>query len=161
MPHDSAASRASESHKRRVLAIGVFDLFHVGHLRYLQSARNFASHLTVAVTTDAISRSIKGKQPVISQDHRLEIIRGLGCVDKAELQPTSTEETQVAGIWIKSWNIDHVAVSKEWEGSQRWYRLIPVLAEHCISVSFVPYTEVISTTQVIEKIVHANKERYT
>jgi len=152
MPKETDFSNLHETNKGRVLALGVFDLFHVGHLRYLQYARSVASHLTVAVTTDEISRAIKGKLPVIPESQRLEIIRGLGWVDDARLQPVSTEFTYEATLWVTAWNINHFVVGGDWEGSPRWDRLKPSLAEHSISVSFVPYTQDISTTKIINNI---------
>lgn len=137
---------------RHVLAIGVFDLFHVGHLRYLQYARAQGHHLSVAVTPDAIGLAVKGKYPVIPEDQRMEIIRGLGWVDVVRLLPASTDQTQAAAEWIQDWGIDHVVAGGGWSGSPRWARLIPALAARGISVGFAPHTEHISTTQIIASI---------
>jgi cytidyltransferase-like protein len=137
----------------RVLAIGVFDLFHIGHLRYLQYARALGNHLVVGVTPDAIALSMKGKRPVIPEEQRMEIIRGLGWVDVVALLPSSTEETQVAAEWMNIWGIDSVVVGGEWIGSQRWIRLEPALAERGISVTFAPHTKLVSTTQIVAKII--------
>ena len=65
------------------LANGVFDLFHVGHLRYLQGAKREADVLVVAVNSDASARRLgKGPgRPVIPEDERAEIVAGLACVD--------------------------------------------------------------------------------
>lgn len=135
-----------------VLAIGVFDLFHVGHLRYLLYARAQGHHLSVAVTPDAIGLAVKGKCPVITEDQRLEIIRGLGWVDAVRLLPASTEHTDAAAAWIQDWGINHVVAGGGWSGSPRWARLIPALAERGISVGFAPHTEGISTSQLITTI---------
>lgn len=137
---------------RRVLAIGVFDLFHIGHLRYLQYARVQGGHLTVGVTPDVVTLAVKGKQPVIPETQRLEIIRGLGWVDQAVLQPTSTEDTVAAAQWIAAWGIDHVVAGGGWAGSLRWQRLIPALALREVTVSFAPATEGISTTEIIARV---------
>ncbi|MEO1231909.1 MAG: adenylyltransferase/cytidyltransferase family protein [Myxococcota bacterium] len=65
-----------------VLANGVFDLFHVGHLRYLEAAAREASILVAAVNSDASTRAYKGpKRPVIPQQERAEILCSLTCVD--------------------------------------------------------------------------------
>ncbi len=64
------------------LANGVFDLFHVGHLRYLEAAAEEADRLVVAVNSDASTRAYKGPgRPVIPEAERAEIVAGLGCVD--------------------------------------------------------------------------------
>ncbi len=143
---------AADNKNQRVLAMGVFDLFHIGHLRYLQYARTRGAYLSVGVCPDAIVLTLKGKVPVIPQEQRLEIIRGLGCVDKADFIPSSTEETQVAAQWIAAWGIGHVVIGDGWSDSPRWQRLRPVLAERGISVEFVPQTEEISTSKIIKSI---------
>ena len=64
------------------LANGVFDLLHVGHVRYLEAARQLADRLVVAVNSDASTRAYKGPgRPVIPQDERAELIRALRCAD--------------------------------------------------------------------------------
>jgi glycerol-3-phosphate cytidylyltransferase len=136
----------------RGLALGVFDLFHVGHLRYLQFARRRCRRLIVAVASDAIGATVKGKKPVIPEAQRLELIRGLDFVDEANLVPSSTEYAETAAIWISEWGIDHVISGGGWEGSDRWRRLTPLLAAQGISVEFAPETEGISTTQILESI---------
>ena len=69
------------------LANGVFDLFHVGHLRYLQGAKELADVLVVAVNTDASARQLgKGPgRPVVPEHERAEIVAALACVDHVVL----------------------------------------------------------------------------
>ncbi len=65
-----------------VLANGVFDLFHVGHLRYLRAAAEEAETLVVAVNSDASTRRYKGPdRPVIPEAERAELVAALPCVD--------------------------------------------------------------------------------
>ena len=64
------------------LANGVFDLFHVGHLRYLEGAKREADLLVVAVNNDASTRANKGEgRPVVPEAERAEIVAALACVD--------------------------------------------------------------------------------
>lgn len=64
------------------LANGVFDLLHVGHVRYLEAAKQLADRLVVAVNSDASTRAYKGPdRPVIPQDERAELLRALRCTD--------------------------------------------------------------------------------
>ena len=69
------------------LANGVFDLFHVGHLRYLRGARELADVLVVAVNSDASARLLgKGPgRPVVPEGERVEIVAALACVDHVVL----------------------------------------------------------------------------
>lgn len=70
--------------KKRVMAVGVFDILHLGHLHYLQEARKLGDELVVVVATDEMVRKRK-HQPIISAEMRLEMVRGLKPVDDAVL----------------------------------------------------------------------------
>jgi rfaE bifunctional protein nucleotidyltransferase chain/domain len=75
-------ARATRAGKTVALANGIFDLFHVGHLRYLEGARALADVLVVAVNSDVSTRRNKGPgRPVVPEDERAEIVAGLACVD--------------------------------------------------------------------------------
>lgn len=75
----TAAARAGRT---IALANGVFDLFHVGHLRYLEGAAALADELIVAVNSDASTRMNKGEgRPVVPEDERAELVAALACVD--------------------------------------------------------------------------------
>lgn len=64
------------------MANGLFDLLHVGHLRYLEGAKHEADLLVVAINSDDSARAIKGPgRPVVPQDERAELVAGLACVD--------------------------------------------------------------------------------
>jgi rfaE bifunctional protein nucleotidyltransferase chain/domain len=68
--------------RRIVLANGVFDLLHVGHVRYLEAAKLLGEILVVAVNSDRSARLSKGAgRPVIPESERAELIGALGCVD--------------------------------------------------------------------------------
>ncbi len=68
--------------KTIALANGVFDLLHVGHVRYLQDARKLADVLVVAVNSDASTRAYKGPgRPVIPERERAEMVAALWCVE--------------------------------------------------------------------------------
>ncbi len=67
-----------------VLANGIFDLLHVGHVRYLEGARAAGSRLVVALNSDDSARRLKGEgRPVVPLAERLEIVAALRCVDWA------------------------------------------------------------------------------
>lgn len=67
---------------RVVLANGCFDLLHVGHIRYLQGAKDEGEYLVVAVNNDASARAIKGAgRPVMGERERAEVLASLEMVD--------------------------------------------------------------------------------
>jgi rfaE bifunctional protein nucleotidyltransferase chain/domain len=64
------------------LANGVFDLLHVGHVRYLQAAAAEADRLIVAVNADASVRRLKGHgRPILDEASRAEMVAALKGVD--------------------------------------------------------------------------------
>ena len=68
------------------LANGLFDILHVGHLRYLEGARLEADILVVAINSDASARRLKGpSRPVVPEKERAELVAGFSCVDHALL----------------------------------------------------------------------------
>lgn len=61
---------------------GVFDVFHVGHLRSLRAARAFGDVLVVGTNSDASVKAIKGpSRPIFPAAERVELLAGLECVD--------------------------------------------------------------------------------
>jgi FAD synthetase len=68
----------------RVMASGVFDIIHSGHLHYLQEARKLGDELVVVVATDATVRRRK-HEPIIPDKMRLELVSALKPVDAAVL----------------------------------------------------------------------------
>ncbi len=79
-------SEAAAAGRTIALANGIFDLFHVGHLRYLKGAKALADLLVVAVNSDVSTRLNKGPgRPVVPEAERAEIVAGLACVDHVVL----------------------------------------------------------------------------
>jgi FAD synthetase len=66
----------------RVMAVGVFDLLHAGHLHYLEQAKALGDHLTVVIAHDDTVRMRK-HEPVTSHDLRMRMVSGLKPVDHA------------------------------------------------------------------------------
>jgi len=76
------AGRLRAAGRRIVLANGVFDLLHVGHIRYLDAARALGDVLFVGLNSDASVRRLKGPgRPVMPQDERAELLAALRAVD--------------------------------------------------------------------------------
>jgi D-glycero-beta-D-manno-heptose 1-phosphate adenylyltransferase len=64
------------------LANGCFDFLHVGHVRYLNAAKNLGGRLIVAINSDESVRALKGEgRPLMPADERAEIIAALADVD--------------------------------------------------------------------------------
>ena len=74
--------------ERITLANGCFDLLHVGHVRYLHSAKELGGRLVVALNSDESVRSLKGKdRPLMPAEERAEILAALTDVDAVVIFP--------------------------------------------------------------------------
>src|SRR5216110_90925 len=70
--------RLRSAGKRLVFTNGVFDLLHVGHVRYLTQARGLGDALIVAINSDRSVRELKGNdRPLINENERAEILGAL------------------------------------------------------------------------------------
>ena len=68
--------------KKLVFTNGVFDILHVGHVRYLEQARGLGDALVVAINSDAAVRELKGKgRPFMNEHERAEILAALRAVN--------------------------------------------------------------------------------
>lgn len=72
-----------------VLCHGVFDVLHVGHLRYLEAAKRYGDYLIVSVTSDRYVNKGPGR-PHFTQDQRMEMLRSLDIIDEVILSDEPT-----------------------------------------------------------------------
>ncbi|MFA5514960.1 MAG: bifunctional D-glycero-beta-D-manno-heptose-7-phosphate kinase/D-glycero-beta-D-manno-heptose 1-phosphate adenylyltransferase HldE [Desulfuromonadales bacterium] len=85
-----ALARLLESERQRgkkiVFTNGCFDLLHVGHVKYLQKARQLGDLLVLGLNSDASVRRLKGaKRPLIGEEERAHILAALHCIDHVVL----------------------------------------------------------------------------
>lgn len=125
----------------RVITFGTFDVFHVGHLRILERAREYGDHLAVGVSTDSMNYSKKKRYPVYDQHERLQIIQALRCVDKVFFE----ESMELKRHYIESHQADILVMGDDWAGK------FDEFSDIC-QVVYLPRTPSISTTAIIEKI---------
>ncbi len=106
-------ARERKRGRRIVLTNGLFDLFHVGHLRGLEQARALGDVLVVAVNRDRRARELKGPgRPIIPERQRAEVVAGLACVDYVVL---FGEDTPAA--LVRALEPDVVAKGSEYRGT--------------------------------------------
>ena len=73
---------------RIVLASGVFDLLHLGHVKFLEEAKKAGgsnAKLVVVVARDSTVEKAKGKKPIMSEDQRFALVSAMKVVDEAVL----------------------------------------------------------------------------
>ena len=82
-----------------VFTNGVFDLLHVGHLRYLQHARGLGGALLIGLNSDRSVRLIKGaSRPITAEAERAEILEALACVDGVVIFDEETPRDLIMAI---------------------------------------------------------------
>ncbi len=126
---------------RRVITFGTFDVFHVGHLRILERAREMGDYLMVGVSTDQLSYEKKGRYPFYNQIERIDIISSLRCVNEVFLE----ESLELKRQYILKYKADVLVMGDDWAGKFDEFKDI-------CKVEYLPRTPSISTTAVIEKI---------
>lgn len=93
-----AAERGRQG-ARLVFTNGIFDLLHLGHVRYLKQARGLGDALVVGVNSDASTSWLKGSdRPIVGEADRAEVLAALACVDAVTIFGESTAAPLVAAL---------------------------------------------------------------
>jgi D-beta-D-heptose 7-phosphate kinase/D-beta-D-heptose 1-phosphate adenosyltransferase len=91
--------RRQREGQRVVFTNGCFDLLHLGHVTYLQQAREEGTCLIVAINSDDSVRRLKGEsRPIISQDERASMLGALECVDYVVIFEEDTPERLLSDL---------------------------------------------------------------
>jgi D-beta-D-heptose 7-phosphate kinase/D-beta-D-heptose 1-phosphate adenosyltransferase len=129
-----------------VFTNGVFDLLHVGHVRYLAAARALGDALIVAVNSDRTVRELKGEgRPVINENERAEILAALRQVDYVtifdDVSPRSLIARLLPDLLVKGgdYGLDEIHGREEVEAA----------GGKVVSLAFI---EGASTSRMIEKM---------
>ena len=85
--------------KRVVFTNGCYDILHPGHIRLLESARSLGEVLILALNTDASVQRLKGPmRPMIPQERRADMARGLAAVDAVTFFDEDTPRELIAVV---------------------------------------------------------------
>src|SRR5215510_623518 len=132
--------------KTLVFTNGVFDLLHVGHVRYLAEARGLGDALVVAINSDRTVRELKGPQrPIFDQAERAEILAALRVVDYVvvfdDVSPRSLIAELLPDVLVKGgdYDLDQIHGREEVEAAGG-------------KVISLPFVEGASTTSLIKRI---------
>ena|SRR5438105_2135815 len=148
-----ALAEAAHIAGTRVFTNGVFDILHVGHVRYLQAARGLGDCLIVGLNGDASARALKGdRHPLVPQAERAEVLAALGCVDHVIIfdEPTAEHlvETLRPEVYVKG---------GDYAGDTKALPEAKVVERYGGRVVLLPYVGGKSTTAIINDIL----QRYT
>ena len=142
----SERERLRVAGRRLVFTNGVFDLLHVGHVRYLTTARALGDALLVAINSDRTVRELKGPdRPVFNEAERAEILAALRVVDYVvvfdDVSPRSLIAELLPDVLVKGgdYNLEQIHGREEVEAAGG-------------KVISLPFVEGSSTTALIERI---------
>ena len=146
------AEALKSQNKKIVTTNGVFDILHIGHIRYLQEAKRLGDVLIVAVNSDSSVKKIKGpKRPLNNENDRAEALGALECVDYAAI---FSEENPIKFLEVIKPNV-HV------KGGD--YKMEKIIEKGAVErnngkVILIPEVKGYSTTRLIHGIVEKYKE---
>ena len=124
-----------------VITFGTFDVLHVGHIRVLTRSAALGDRLVVGVSSDALNFSKKGRNPVFSQDERVEIVSSLKVVDQVFVEESLEQKRE----YVLEHQADILVMGDDWSGK------FDFLSDIC-KVVYLPRTPSVSTTAIIEHI---------
>jgi glycerol-3-phosphate cytidylyltransferase len=125
----------------RVITFGTFDLYHIGHVNILERAKQLGDYLIVGVSSDKLNWSKKQRHPIYTFAERKRILETSIFVDKV-FQEDSLEKKR---DYILENKADILVMGDDWAGRFDEFQDI-------CSVVYLPRTDGISSTEVIEKV---------
>ena len=132
--------------KTLVFTNGVFDLLHVGHVRYLAAARALGDVLLVAINSDRTVHELKGEgRPITNESERAEILAALRQVDYVtifdDISPRALIAQLLPDVLVKGgdYNLDEIHGREEVEAAGG-------------RVVSLPFIEGASTSAIIERM---------
>jgi D-glycero-beta-D-manno-heptose 1-phosphate adenylyltransferase len=134
--------------KKLVATNGCFDLLHVGHVRYLKTARALGDLLAVGLNGDRSVRELKGKErPITAERDRAEILAALQCVDLVtifpEVQATQFITASHPAIYVKGGDYSSETLNEEERA---------LLTEIGAEIRIIPFEPGYSTSRLLEQI---------
>lgn len=125
---------------------GTYDLFHVGHLNIIETAKQYCEYLIVAVHGDEVVKERKSA-PVIGEEDRRRIVAAIKDVDQAEI----TRFRDKKKLW-ELYHFDVIFIGDDYKGTTWWNQFEKELNEVGVDVVYLPYTKSISTTKIRQRI---------
>ena len=128
------------------LLMGVFDLFHIGHLKLIRRAKAHCRYLRIGVLSDDLVYEFKKIHPTIPQEERMEILCALRDVDEVVLL-TKKEDVSRLNEWKKR-PFDCFFSGDDYAGNSYWEWEKKELQKLGADIMFFPYTKERSSTMI-------------
>jgi FAD synthetase len=117
-----------------VLATGVFDLLHLGHVRFLEDAKKAGGAdavLVVVVARDSTAEKLKGKKPIMNEEQRRALVESLKVVDRAVLGYEGLDIGEVIS------EIEPDVIALGWDQADMEQKVTAYLKEHSLPIFVV------------------------
>ena len=152
-----AIARSPDQWRPLVFTNGCFDLLHVGHVRYLQTAKSLGRSLVVGLNSDRSVKTIKPNQsglpprPLVPETQRAEILAALKPVDGVVIfhQTTATRLIQALqpDVYVKGGDYTQSTLPEA-----------PIVQAYGGQIELVRVEVQTSTTALIDRILHTRTE---
>ena len=127
----------------KVMVFGVWDLLHVGHVRFLQKARDLGTMLVVGVPTDEVVLADKGQLPIIPLMQRTEMLEALRCVSQVIIY---NDLDFIKPLEVVRPNI--LVVGGDWRGQERHRKAEAWVRLNDCQMVWLPRMPDVSTTSI-------------
>jgi rfaE bifunctional protein nucleotidyltransferase chain/domain len=129
-----------------VFTNGVFDLLHVGHVRYLTAARELGDVLLVALNSDRSVRKLKGEnRPIVNENERAEVLSALRTVSYVtifdDISPRALISKLLPDVLVKGGDYDLDEIHGRQEVEAAGGRVVSL-----------PFVEGVSTSEMVERM---------
>lgn len=123
-------------------AIGVWDLLHVGHVRFLSRAARGCERLVVGVCSDICVEGNKGTRPVVDEIERAEVVNGLKGVSETRIYHDIDQTDMLRDV-----NPDVIFLGKDYGGTQEQLKTLAACKRFGVSIEYLQRTDGVSTTK--------------
>jgi len=137
-----------QSNKKLVVAIGSFDILHVGHVLYLQEAKRMGDILLVGINDDVTIKKLKGEgRPINNENIRITMLAALSCVDficvYRDETATSLLTLMAPDIYVKGGDYNMTTLNQKEKA---------FLENIGAKIAITPLIEGVSTSLILERI---------
>ncbi len=142
------SAQLHQANRRLVVTNGCFDLLHVGHVRYLETARALGDALAVGVNGDTSVQALKGEgRPLNREQDRAEVLAGLAAVDYVvifpEVRATEFLRQVRPAVYVKGGDYKPETLDADERAA---------LQEVGAEIKIIPFEAGYSTTSLIERL---------
>ena len=130
------------------MLMGVFDLFHIGHLNLIKRAKQECNYLRVGVLSDELVMKFKHIDPTIPLEERMEILQAIRYVDEVVVVDTNPSR-------IEEWHkrpFDCFFSGDDYAGNAYWAWEKQELQKLGSDLRFFPYTECQSSSKIRDSL---------